>query len=206
MIVLLYCIPLLGALAVAAVWIALSEEKRPGLHRAFDLSTWAYFLDFFLVPAASGVLALWSSLHLTWGVVGSCAVAGLVVWTLLEYWVHREVFHHRLSPFEPMHQMHHRLPRDMIGIASWGTFTGFAGLWALASVWGAPAGAALTAGVMLGYLGYCLIHVRMHHGGPSWGYVAFMMRHHVAHHRGGRGNFGVTSPVWDVVFRSYHPT
>ena len=207
MIVFYYCMPLLAAMVLALMWLILAEEKRPGLHRAFDLSRWAYFLDFILVPGAVSVAFAFTVLggYLTPRSFGTCAVAGVIIWTLLEYWVHREVFHRPSSPFEPMHQMHHRLPKDMIGVASWGTFTGFAGLWALASVWGVPVGAALTSGVMLGYLGYCAIHVRMHHGGPARGYLGYMQRHHVAHHRGGRGNFGVTSPVWDVVFRTHRP-
>jgi dihydroceramide fatty acyl 2-hydroxylase len=72
--------------------------------------------------------------------------AGVIAWSLAEYWIHRLVFHGPTS-FEPMHQMHHALPKDMIGVASWGTL--------------------FTAGVMLGYLFYCAIHVRFHHHGAG---------------------------------------
>lgn len=94
--------------------------------------------------------------------------------------------------------MHHALPKDMIGVASWGTFAGFAIIWLLL-------GASFTAGFMLGYLTYCTIHVRMHHGNKAhfWRYVAFMHHHHAGHHRGGKGNYGVTSPVWDYIFNTY---
>jgi dihydroceramide fatty acyl 2-hydroxylase len=166
--------------------------RQAGLWRAFDLSAWGYFLDFALVPLA--VIALVA----TDFSAGSLAT-GVMVWSLAEYWIHRLVFHGR-TPFEPMHQMHHALPRDMIGVASWGTFAGFAIVWWLF-------GSSFCAGFMLGYLAYCVIHVRMHHGDPAKfsRYVAFMHRHHSGHHRGGKGNFGVTSAAWDFVFSTYQP-
>lgn len=184
------------------------EPKRhAGLSPAFDLAPWSYFLDFALVPSGAAVL-LWLAGR---GEVGSIGlglsiIAGLVVWTLAEYWIHRLVFHGATS-FEPMHQMHHALPKDMIGVASWGTFLGFSGIWLIAETFtGGAIGSAFTAGVMLGYLFYCAIHVRFHHHPPGARlsrYVAFMNDHHAAHHRGGKGNFGVSSPVWDFVFGTY---
>lgn len=54
--------------------------------------------------------------------------------------------------------------------------------------------------------GDVVIHVRFHHHDADARlsrYVAFMNRHHAGHHRGGRGNFGVSSPIWDFVFGTY---
>lgn len=165
--------------------------RHARLWRAFDLSVWGYCLDFALVPIAIGVLACDD------GFGASEVAIGFVCWTLAEYWIHRLVFHGP-TPFEAMHQMHHTLPKDMIGVASWGTFAGFAAIWFLV-------GASFCAGFMLGYLGYCAIHVRMHHGNRAKfsRYVGFMFDHHAGHHRGGQGNFGVSSPIWDFVFRTF---
>lgn len=167
------------------------SPRHDGLSRAFDLAPWSYYLDFVLVPVAViGLIWLQSSMIL----IG----LGLAGWTLAEYWIHRLVFHGH-TRFEPMHHMHHVLPKDLIGVASWVTFAAFACVWLLA-------GAAFTAGLMLGYLAYCAIHVRFHHhrtDAKLSRYVAFMNVHHVAHHRGGKGNFGVTSPIWDIVFNTY---
>ncbi|MCP1852774.1 MULTISPECIES: sterol desaturase family protein [unclassified Bradyrhizobium] len=131
---------------------------------------------------------------------------GAAAWTLAEYWIHRAIFHGN-NRFAPMHDMHHRLPRDMIGISSLGTFMAFSGVWLLAwAAAGEDSASAFVAGVMIGYLAYCAIHVRFHHHGPKARlsrYVAFMNEHHSGHHRGGKGNFGVTTIVWDVVFRTY---
>lgn len=164
------------------------QDRHQGLSPAFDLSRGAYFLDFALVPLA--VTALLATCELAPGAL----LLGCAAWTLAEYWIHRLLFHGH-TPFEPMHQVHHALPKDMIGVASWGTFAAFALVWWLC-------GAMFCAGVMLGYLAYCLVHVRIHHGDRTrFGrYLARMADHHVTHHRGGRSNFGVTSPLWDVVF------
>jgi dihydroceramide fatty acyl 2-hydroxylase len=130
---------------------------------------------------------------------------GFVLWTLVEYWIHRSIFHGN-TRYEPMHQLHHALPKDMIGVASVGTFAGFTGLfcscWMLSCF---DTAASITTGFMVGYLFYCAIHVRMHHGDRSkYGrYMAYMFKHHAGHHRGGKGNFGVTTPIWDMAFGSY---
>lgn len=180
--------------------------RHAGLSRAFDLSSWAYFMDFALVPPAVIALLFWSH-HIGsgWLALGVAALSGGGAWTLAEYWIHRLVFH-GTTPFEPMHDMHHRLPKDMIGLASWSTFVGFAGVWLIAETFaGAAIGSAFAAGFMLGYLFYCGIHVRMHHGdrGRFGWYVGMMFEHHSGHHRGGKGNFGVSSPVWDLAFGSW---
>lgn len=178
------------------------------VHRAFDLTVWGYFLDFALVPVAVVALCIFAG----WRVLPSYGVAlamlaGVLIWSLAEYWIHRAIFHGD-TPFETMHQQHHALPKDMIGLASWATFAGFSGLWLIAQTFaGAAVGSAVTAGVMAGYLGHCAIHVSIHHAAArGFGrYGAMMLALHRAHHRGGKGNFGVTSPIWDFVFGTYQP-
>jgi len=169
------------------------RDQHPGLSPAFDLSSWSYFLDFALAPIAIVSLLYVDKTPLPF-------LLGIAAWTLAEYWIHRLAFHGP-TQFEPMHQMHHAKPKDMIGIASWGTFAGFAIVWLLL-------GASFTAGFMFGYLAYCIIHVRMHHGSRVRfsRYVSFMFDHHAGHHRGGKGNFGVSSPIWDFVFGTYCPS
>lgn len=174
--------------------------------RAFDLSAVSYFADFALVPLVSTALVVLASNSLARNKMAIAIMAGAVMWTLAEYWIHRLVFHGN-TRFAPMHQMHHVLPKKLIGVASWGTFVGFGGFWLIASlIVGRDTGAAITAGVMLGYLFYCSIHVRFHHhdeGARLSRYVAFMNDHHSGHHRGASGNFGVSSPIWDLVFNTY---
>ncbi len=181
-------------------------SRHEQLPRAFDLNAWSYGMDFVLVPVAVAAL-LW---HAARGHGAATILVALMigagVWSLAEYWIHRLVFHGP-TPLRPMHDMHHRLPKDWIGAASWTTFAGFGLVWLIASLCTADGGlaSAFLGGFMGGYLIYCGLHVRMHHGRVDrFGrYVTFMYQHHVGHHRGGRGNFGVSSPIWDVVFNTY---
>ncbi|XUM21079.1 sterol desaturase family protein [Bradyrhizobium oligotrophicum S58] len=174
--------------------------SRHELLRAFDLSAVSYFLDFLLVPAFIVGLLLFGGIRATW--LG----AGVLAWTLAEYWIHRLIFHGpgRLAA---MHELHHAWPKDWIGAASWLTLPAFAvvfGLLALAMTRSAAASA--TAGLMAGYLAYCAVHIRIHHGRARfWPPMAFLHRLHAGHHRGGRANYGVSSPLWDIVFRSFKP-
>jgi 4-hydroxysphinganine ceramide fatty acyl 2-hydroxylase len=68
-----------------------------------------------------------------------------------------------------------------------------------------PTGPALTvmSGLLTGYLAYDLSHYISHHGttGNSW--FRFLHRYHLAHHhREPNAKFGVSSPLWDLVFRT----
>lgn len=163
--------------------------NHPDLDPAYDLSVFSYFLDFFLVPmAVVGLLAL---THVSVLAI----LTGIVLWTLAEYWIHRSVFHGN-TRYEEMHELHHRHPKDMIGVSSWLTFAGFSAI-------GLLLGSGCVVGFMLGYLFYCGIHVRFHHhgrGAKLSPYVAYMNEHHTGHHRGGKGNFGVSTPGWDWAF------
>lgn len=171
------------------------------LPRAFNLRAWSYFLDFVVMPPAAAGL-LWQAR----GWVSVIAFGfGVVAWTLAEYGIHRIVFH-SVATFRGMHDVHHAKPKDWIGVATWGTALAFAATWVCAySISGGAVASVFTAGVIVGYLFYSAIHIRFHHGDPrSMGrYVRFMARHHNGHHRGGRSNFGVSSPIWDFAFGTY---
>lgn len=181
----------------------------PGRHAAlpgaFDLSRASYYLDFVLMPIiAAGLVTVGLLQASAWTVVPLVAL-GVIIWMLAEYLIHRFLFHD-VALFRRMHDVHHAHPRDYVGIASWGTFAAFSVPWiALAVCFGVIVASAITAGIICGYLFYIAIHDRMHHGNRSaFGrYMAFMFRHHAGHHRGGECNYGVSSPVFDIVFRTY---
>lgn len=137
--------------------------------------------------------------------------AGLACWTLIEYVLHRFVFHH--TPRSPrqmflgylFHGVHHAFPEDRL---RWTiplvTSLPVAGaLSAAALVAFGPAGGPLMAGVLLGYLAYDLIHYAIHQGPKQSRLGRYLRKRHLAHHYGvPERNFGVTSPLWDLVFRS----
>jgi sterol desaturase/sphingolipid hydroxylase (fatty acid hydroxylase superfamily) len=137
-------------------------------------------------------------------------VVGVVLWTLTEYWVHRSVMHApgRSNAFAVEHLDHHRRPlrteqlrfdRNLWWKVGGGTLT-FALVAPLAGWWCAAAAAATFAA---SYAVYTDVHHRIHHQEPTGWYRRWARRQHYAHHFGGpRTNYGVTTSIWDRVFRT----
>ena len=145
-----------------------------------------------------------------WNAVG-LVLGGYAVWTLTEYWLHRLVFH-----WEPdnafgrrmhfiIHGIHHDHPNDKlrlvmppaVAIPLAALFYG-----AFVLIFG-DAGFPIFGGFMLGYLFYDYTHYYVHHFVPKSKFGKQLreahMRHHFQDHRYG---YGVSSPLWDVVFRT----
>jgi dihydroceramide fatty acyl 2-hydroxylase len=138
--------------------------------------------------------------------------AGWLVWTLVEYWTHRVVFH-----FEPedgvgvrlhwmVHGVHHDHPNDprrlvLPPVVSVPFGALFFGLFLLLPDYD---GLAVSAGFFAGYLAYDMLHFALHHHRPRSRVARLLhelhMRHHFEdEHRG----FGVSAPWWDVLFGTY---
>jgi sterol desaturase/sphingolipid hydroxylase (fatty acid hydroxylase superfamily) len=129
------------------------------------------------------------------------ALLGLIAWSLAEYGFHRFVLHGFCLRY---HRAHHINPRAETGIA----YTSAAAIGIVAAlisfrIAGAP-GAAFTLGSLAGYVAYVTIHEGLHRWriAPS-SFLYNNKRRHDQHHWGWRFNFGVTTPLWDVVFGTY---
>lgn len=121
-------------------------------------------------------------------------VAGLFVWSLAEYLVHRFVLHGVCPRF---HVIHHHDPLDGNGVPYiLAVPAGLAGILVGLHFWAWP-GAAFGLGLFAGYLAYVTVHEGMHHH-PDW--LPANNRRHDEHHRFWRCNYGVTTPLWDWVF------
>ena len=60
------------------------------------------------------------------------------------------------------------------------------------------------AGLTVRYLAYDYIHYYTHHFRPRWGPGKWLRRYHMLHHHDDRNSrFGVSSPLWDIVFKTY---
>jgi 4-hydroxysphinganine ceramide fatty acyl 2-hydroxylase len=138
--------------------------------------------------------------------------AGWLAWTLYEYWMHRVLFHwpakaawSRRMVFV-VHGCHHADPQDperaVMPPAA-------AAPYALA-VWGVcalalpePADNVFFAGFLAGYLHYDLTHWACHQARPRTRWGQMVRLHHLRHHApGANGNYGVSTPLWDHVFRT----
>jgi sterol desaturase/sphingolipid hydroxylase (fatty acid hydroxylase superfamily) len=150
--------------------------------------------------------------HLSAGSVLGVFALGIVAWTLTEYLLHRFVFH--LEPESRwgrrlhfiIHGVHHDFPHDPMRLVmppsvSIPLAIGFWFLFrvVLGPAWGLPA----FAGFLLGYLIYDMSHYHMHHQRSKNRLSLALRRYHYRHHfqQSDRG-FGVTTPVWDRVFRT----
>jgi len=116
------------------------------------MSKLGYFSEFILFPPlvlAATLLAFRSSIPpqpVIWAIVYG---TGLVGWTLIEYLLHRVLFHH--APIlSRIHERHHHSPLDLIGTPAWASV--LLGLIAVASpAWealGFDLGTAATAGMV----------------------------------------------------------
>jgi sterol desaturase/sphingolipid hydroxylase (fatty acid hydroxylase superfamily) len=148
--------------------------------------------------------------------IGGLFVVGFFVWTLTEYVLHRYVFHwvnetawgkriHFL-----LHGVHHDFPSDKdrlvmpLGFSiPLGTLFYIAFYFLLGTRLGEP----FYAGMVLGYLFYDGSHYAIHHFKPSTRFGKYVKRHHMLHHHNDHGGgYGVSTPLWDVIFRSMPST
>ena len=59
----------------------------------------------------------------------------------------------------------------------------------------------LMGGFIIGYIAYDLTHYATHHWPMRSGYARYIKRHHMIHHyKNPEARFGVSSPIWDMVF------
>ncbi|KAF8247490.1 Inositolphosphorylceramide-B hydroxylase [Wilcoxina mikolae CBS 423.85] len=147
-------------------------------------------------------------------ITGLFWVFGVMVWTLLEYFLHRFLFHvdekmpdNRvfITGHFLLHGIHHYLPMDRLRLVMPPTLfvilaTPF---WKLAHTifyrnW--YMGTAVYCGGIFGYICYDLTHYFLHHKNlPS--YYKELKKYHLRHHFADfQKGFGVTSKFWDKVF------
>ena len=163
------------------------------------------------VPAITVLVVLAASRTSVLALIG-LFVAGYFFWSLAEYWIHRVIFH-----FEPedgigarlhwiIHGVHHDHPNDplrlvmppSVSVPLSALFC--VGFWAVfGEHW-----YAFGAGFLAGYLIYDMMHYYLHHHRPKSRLGKRLrelhMRHHFQDHTTG---FGISSPYWDVVFRTF---
>lgn len=173
-----------------------SMDQSPAAYRA-DFALYAV-----LVLALLG-LSLWQAAPRPAGWMAGL-LAGMALWSLIEYLVHRFVLH-GLQPFKRLHAVHHARPRALYGLPTLISLPLFACLVfaPLLFLLGLALALPLMAGVLCGYLFYGLAHHMVHQGlPPAWPGQAWQLRRqrwHARHHGGHAGCYGVSSSFWDQV-------
>ena len=141
--------------------------------------------------------------------VAGLFTVGILIWTLLEYVIHRYVFHYepktrfgKLLHFV-VHGVHHDYPNDatrlvMPPIISIPLAAFFYVLFASTLGRFAPA---VSAGFGFGYVCYDTIHYATHHFAMKRGVWQWLKQYHLRHHyKDDEAGYGVSSPLWDFIF------
>ncbi|MCW5695136.1 MAG: sterol desaturase family protein [Bauldia sp.] len=175
------------------------------------LSAFTYYADYVVFPTGAVALSAAGAVSVSradlpyWGLA---LLGGMILWPLLEYVLHRWVFH-RLAPIRQMHEAHHQKSTALIGTRWWISLPLVAVLALLPAslIMGFGTAAGFTSGLMLGYTGYMLVHHGVHHWSSKSGtFFDRLKRRHVLHHRFDargdydQGNYGVVTGFWDRVF------
>ena len=127
-------------------------------------------------------------------------VLGLLVFSFVEYFFHRWMFHTRVPLFAEGHRQHHQQP---LGYDSLPFFLPSAVLLLLTGLFALviPTGFALMmmGAVTLGYIIYGLSHFSIHHMRFKHPLLRRWAAGHHVHHYHPDSNFGLTTPLWDVL-------
>jgi sterol desaturase/sphingolipid hydroxylase (fatty acid hydroxylase superfamily) len=185
-------------------------------------------LEFFTHIHPGAVVALWLPVilgFLAWAAaapapgravfIPACWVTGVFLWTLVEYCLHRFLFHYEARTeagrriFYLFHGVHHAQPMCKsrlvmpfvlsipLGLLFYGAFDLVVGVIAGRSAWVAP----LFAGIVSGYLAYDMMHYASHHFRLKSPLLKAIRKSHMQHHGSTHDmRFGVSSPLWDYVF------
>ena len=171
-----------------------------------SLTRWNYVLSIAADAAVALGMLVWSLAATTRPLlllpVGTCALLG---YTLTEYSWHRFLFHTQkvLPSLRKGHARHHGSPRAPLALPFVIAVPHALVVWGLATmVVGSSLGAFFTAVWFSGYVAYAWLHHLMH-AERQWSIILWLRENHEVHHRRQKRNFGVTSPLWDVVFGTY---
>ncbi|KNC98077.1 fatty acid alpha-hydroxylase [Spizellomyces punctatus DAOM BR117] len=141
------------------------------------------------------------------------APIGLLIWTIIEYTLHRFLFHvddilpdnrYALTAHFLLHGIHHYLPMDRMRLVMPPALSLFLAVWIWTffnSFLPTPIVLGLATGTIPGYVGYDLIHYYLHHGRPFAAHLREMKTYHLDHHyKDANLGYGITSKLWDRVF------
>lgn len=135
------------------------------------------------------------------------ALAGFLVWSLLEYVLHRWVLHGRLLAPSREHARHHSHPTDTISTPAMTITIGALALWAaLALLTSRGTAALLLFGTYAGYNYFAFVHHLQHHQPALLARIGFLddlRRLHAVHHRTPRVHYGISSSLWDRLFGTF---
>jgi len=166
-----------------------------------------YWLEFAVTSSLStALLAAGVRQHRgSWAAAFFTVLAGLIVFSFIEYVFHRWIFHGPESMYRRGHDSHHVDPRGYDALPFFLPSAILLGL-TLAFSWVMPAAHACLMGgsIAFGYVAYGLSHFAIHATRFRQPWIRhWAARHHVHHHHPD-ANFGVTTSLWDHVLGTHY--
>jgi hypothetical protein len=189
------------------------EQSRIARKRLYPLTV--FYTTYSLIVLLLGL----RSAH-PWVALIFC-LAGIPVWSLVEYAFHRYILHGRFPPgkglirrflhqrLDPLHWEHHERPFDGGHIS--GELKDILPLFFVAApvsflfpVYTLPV---LLAGVVQGYVSEEWLHYALHFSNSRFPLFRRMKKYHLYHHspRGIDKGYGITTRFWDAVFDTRFP-
>ncbi|XP_030059492.1 fatty acid 2-hydroxylase [Microcaecilia unicolor] len=143
---------------------------------------------------------------------------GMLIWSLLEYTIHRFIFHMKppasnyylITLHFMLHGQHHKSPFDSSRLV----FPPLPASLVIGFLYGVIlllfpkiVGQSIFVGGLFGYVVYDMIHYYLHYGSPKEGtYLYELKAYHVKHHfEHQKSGFGITSKLWDHPFHTLIP-
>jgi 4-hydroxysphinganine ceramide fatty acyl 2-hydroxylase len=168
-------------------------------------------LFFYVIPMIFGLNYLMMTFDLEFSVI--CFGLGVIYWSFLEYAIHRFLYHvtFKNKIFQyfigSFHLYHHSDMGDhrvlnagllMVGVVTPIVLSPFLLIFSLGQV------LSMAYGLIFFYYCYECVHYLIHYREYKTGYMAYIQKYHMLHHtHAPLKNFGNTSHIWDIVFRTY---
>jgi len=141
-------------------------------------------------------------------------ILGMMTWTLLEYILHRWFLHYSASSelgkaaLNRLHVFHHHDTKDQSLVCIPPVICAFfaIAIWGLLIFLGAGQNAAAlyTSGIAFMMVVYDITHFSVHYMPATNRLLQALKKQHMLHHFSDHSKrFGVTSPLWDRVFRTF---
>ncbi len=187
------------------------------IHPAVIVIIWAPVVIYFLAKSIFLIVNTSDTIPLALFSLAGLFLIGLFLWTLAEYLLHRFVFHFKAhTPRQEritflFHGVHHAQPQCktrlvMPPVVSIPLALLFFVLFQLiiGNLLHAPLSVGPTfSGFITGYLIYDLTHYATHHFPMRHSVQRYLKRYHMSHHyKTPNQRFGVSSPLWDYVFKT----
>ena len=143
-------------------------------------------------------------------------IAGFFSWTLIEYGLHRFVFHYKARStagkkfLYAAHLAHHENPRALNRLFSGLLISLPVAIVYFLVTWSVTGSLHATTyvftGLASGYSCYEWLHFQAHHRRPRLRLFRYLRKYHLLHHyQTPRQRYGVTSPLLDLIFGTFRP-